>query len=711
MLRRREPPTLALLLLLALFLLYPTWAQAGTLKKEDIQRRLGELYLVQEKLTEIPAWPLTSPLEKEAGPVGYVFESIDIAPLPGFEGSPMNFLIAIDRKGNFMDVEVLEQHEPTFTFRDLGGLGETPLREFIAQYAGKSLNQPFVIALDAARNPTGMGNRQVGIATLDGISKATTSVRIVNRTVLNSALAVARAKLGFSGQKKTGPPAQALPNAFERLDFAELLDKGMVGRLRLTNADIERQFAGTEGANLDEDALAHPEALFVDLYVAYLNAPTIGRSLLGDEQYQAIMARNFENRQLWWIGSAGRFRIIDDDFTPGTQSPYVAMSQDGGYVDFRDQDFVPRGIAGPPALNASRIFGVSADAGVDPARALEIVLSIKRAKGLMLPALTERKVKLTYQPPERLFAFPPAPLPDWLLAWKGRWVDIVVIVASLILLSAVLARPRWISVNPRRLRLFRLGFLAYTLGFLGWHAQGQLSIVQITGTFKSTVSGLGLSSYLYDPVSLVLFGFLLISFVAWGRGTFCGWLCPFGALQEFIGLLAGKLHLPRLTIPLAIAKRMEYGRYGVLAVLVGCALFAPEFGENLNEVEPFKTSITVAFDRSWPFVAYAATLLLAGAFYYKLFCRFICPLGGAMSLGGKLRLVDWLARRKECGQPCQRCKAECKYDAIEPSGGIRYDACFQCLDCVGIYHDDQRCVPIMLFEKKGRKLVPRDARE
>ena len=109
----------------------------------------------------------------------------------------------------------------------------------------------------------------------------------------------------------------------------------------------------------------------------------------------------------------------------------------------------------------------------------------------------------------------------------------------------------------------------------------------------------------------------------------------------------------------------------MLAVLVGCALFAPEFGENLNEVEPFKTSITVAFDRSWPFVAYAATLLLAGAFYYKLFCRFICPLGGAMSLGGKLRLVDWLARRKECGQPCQRCKAECKYDAIEPSGGIR----------------------------------------
>ena len=703
----RRPTMIGLLffMLFGLLGLAPAWA--GTLNKADIQRRFGVPFEVQDKLSDIPAWPVTSSLEKEVGPVAYVFESIDIAPLPGFEGSPMNFLISIDRKGNFLDVEVLQQREPVFTFRDLGGLGDTPLREFIAQYAGKSLNQPFVIALDAARNHTGLASQRVGHATLDGIAKATTSVRIVNRTVLTSALAVARAKLGFAEPKARGPAAQARPDVFERLSFTQLLDKGMVGRLRLSNAEIEQRFAGTEGANVDEEALAHPDDLYVDLYVAYLNAPTIGRSILGDAQYEAAMARNFENKHLWWIGSAGRFRIIDDDFTPGTQSPYVALAQDGGFVDLRDQGFEPTGIVGPPALNASRIFGVVLDAGVDPARALDIVLTVTRAKGMVLPTLTHQKVKLAYQPPDALFAHPPEPLPEWLLAWKGRWVDIVVIVLALALLSVVLARPRWMSAHPRRLRLFRLGFLAWTLGYLGWYAQGQLSIVQITGAFKSLRAGLGLSSYLYDPVSLVLFAFTLVSFVAWGRGTFCGWLCPFGALQEFVGLLAEKLRLPRLTLPAAVARKMENGRYVVLAVLVGCAIFAPEIGENLNEVEPFKTSITVAFDRGWPFVAYAAALLLAGAFYYKFFCRFICPLGGAMSLGGKLRRLDWLNRRSECGKPCQRCKAECKYDAIEPGGEIRYDVCFQCLDCVGIYHDNQRCVPIVLFDKRGRTLTPR----
>src|SRR6185369_17641128 len=166
-------------------------------------------------------------------------------------------------------------------------------------------------------------------ATLDGISKATTSVRIIHQTVLTAALEVARAKLGFADRKKRGPPGKPLPEVFDQPSFAQMLDNGMVGRLRLTNAEVEKLFAGTDGAGVDEEALAHPDELYVDLYVAYLNASTIGRAILGDAQYQAVMERNFENRHLWWIGSAGRFQIIDDDFTPGTQSPKVALAQDG----------------------------------------------------------------------------------------------------------------------------------------------------------------------------------------------------------------------------------------------------------------------------------------------------------------------------------------------------------------------------------------------
>jgi NosR/NirI family transcriptional regulator, nitrous oxide reductase regulator len=677
-------------------------ALAGDLSKADIERRFEPPLHVQDKLTQIPAWPVTSELEPEAGPVGYVFESVDLAPIPGFEGTPMNFLVSIDRKGNFMNVELLRQHEPVF----LGGLGEAPLREFVTQYAGRNLKQQFLIALNAARNHTGPADKRSDQTTLDGVSKATASVRIVNQSVLGAALEVARAKLGFADRSKRGPAAQVRTDVDDPVAFAEMLKNGMVGRLRLSNAEVEKLFTGTDGAEVDEEGLAKPEAVFTDIYIAYLNTPSIGRAILGDAQYKAAMERNFENRHLWWIASAGRYPIVDDNFVPGGQSSRLSMGQDGLFLELRDQGFEPKDIAGPPELNTSRLFGVYAEAGLDPGRPLDLTLTITRAKGMILPILTHKTVTLKYAPPSRLFSYPPEPLPEWVLAWQQRWLDLSILSAALILLCIALARPRWISVDARRLRVFRLGFLTFTLLYVGWYVQGQLSIVQVTGALKSLKSGQGLSSFLYDPISLLLIAFTLVSFVVWGRGSFCGWLCPFGALQEFVGLLARKLHLPRLHIPLAVAKRLEWGRYIALAVLVGAALFLPHQGESLNELEPFKTAITVGFDRSWPFVAYAVALLVAGALYYKFFCRFICPLGAVMSLGGRLRRFDWLTRRIECGKPCQSCKAKCAYDAIEPTGEIRYDACFQCLDCVGIYHDAKRC-PVLLYEKKGLVLTPK----
>lgn len=674
-----------------------TWA--GDLTKADIERRFSHPYQVQDKLADLPAWPITSALEQHAGPVAYVFESIDLAPLPGFEGSPMNFLVSIDRKGNFIGIELLKQREPVFTFRDLGGKGDSLLREFIAQYAGRNIRQPFLISTGPTSNRTGQPRNHDGVAMLDGISKATTSVRIINQSVLDAAGKVARAKLGFAARNETGRAAQVRPDVYDAVSFDDMLKNGMVGHLRISNAQVEHIFAGTEGADVDERARTHPDEAFADLYIAYLNAPTIGRAILGNAQYQAVMKRNFNQHHLWWIASAGRYPIITDDFTPGAPVPRLAMSQGGTFLELRDQDYEPAVASAPPRLNASRLFGVNATSGMDPGRPLTLHLKITRAKGSVMPTLVSREVMLRYAPPASLFAYPPEPTPEWLLAWKARWIDLAVLSCALALLAMVLARPRRVALDASRLRRFRLGFLGFTLVYIGWYAQGQLSVIQLTGAIKTLHAGLSLASYRCDPISLLLIAFTLITFAVWGRGTFCGWLCPFGALQEFVDLLAR-----RWRIPLHIARRMEWARYLVLAILVGAALLLPSQAETLNEIEPFKTAFTLGLERTWPYLAYTLAVLAAGAFYYKFFCRFVCPLGAAMSLGGRLRRFDWIPRRKECGQPCQRCTSACKYDAIESNGAVRYDNCFQCLDCVGIYHDRQRCVPIMLFEKKGKRL-------
>lgn len=670
-------------------------AIAGELARTDIERRFQPPLRVGDKLRDVPAWPLTSELAPDAGPVGYVFESIDLAPIPGFEGTPINLLVAVDAEGRFLDVEVLRQHEPVF----LDGLGPAPLQEFVRQYKGRSLRQEITVA-----SAYGVGQRSERRVVLDGVAKATASVRIVNQTVLAAAFAVARQRLGFADPGTGAPAAVVRAVPFEPLSFNQMLRQGLIQRLRLSNAEAEAVFAGSEGAGTDAEVQRDPDGLFVELYVAYLNAPTTGRNLLGDAGWARLRSDLGDDRPAFWAATRGRYALADDGFVPGTPPPRLALSQRGLPLELRDanRDYA-RGF-GPADLNAALILTVPAQAGLDPGQPMEFSLGISRARGMILPVITQRNVPLTYRPVAGMFDYPERPPPEWLLAWYGRAVDLAVIAVALAMLTAVLARPRWISIEPRRLLAFRLGFLAFTLLYLGWHAQGQLSIVHLTGAIKSLAAGAGLASFLYDPVSLLLIGYTVATLIVWGRGTFCGWLCPFGVLQELVTLVARALRLRQLRLPAGVADVLARGRYVILAVLAGAAAVAPASAEWLVEIEPFKTAITVGFARGWPFVAWAAGLLVAGAFVYKFFCRYLCPLGAALTLGGRLRKWDWLPRIDACGKPCQKCRRACTYDAIAPEGAIRYDDCFQCLDCVGLVNDVRRCGPQLLVARKGRSI-------
>ena len=672
---------------------------AGDLVKADIERRFKPPLRVGEKLREVAAWPLTSELTPEGGPVAYVFESIDLAPIPGFEGTPINLLIALGSDGKFIDVEVLRQHEPVF----LGGLGPVPLNDFVKQYVGKSLKQE--ISVSSAYGNTRGGGGNVNRVVLDGVAKATASVRIVNQTVLASSLAVARARLGFADPGTRAPPAVSKPELFEPLDFAAMEKRGYIQRIALTNAEVEKLFAGTDGAGADEEALQKPDEVFVELYIAYLNAPIIGRNLLGDPSWQKLKAYLLDGQPAYWIATRGRYDLIDENFVPGTPPPRLGVKQAGLPIEMRDanRDYARNVLLAN--LRTALILNSPSQAGLDPGQPMAFEFTITRAKGMILPVITQKTISLKYAAPTALFDFPPKPLPEWLLAWQGRWPDLAIIGTALALLTVVLLRPAFISSRPRALMAFRTGFLIFTLIFIGWYAQGQLSIVQITGAIKSLMAGAGLKSFLYDPVSLLLIAFTLVSLVVWGRGTFCGWLCPFGALQEMVALLARALRIPQWRVPVRLASVLSRSRYVILAVLVAAAAFMPSAAEKLVEVEPFKTAITVGFDREWPYLVWAVGLLALGLFVYKFFCRFVCPLGAALTVGGKLRRWNWLPRIDACGKPCQKCRHACEYDAITREGAIRYDECFQCLDCVGIYNDPGRCAPKLLYARKGR-VVP-----
>jgi hypothetical protein len=106
-------------------------------------------------------------------------------------------------------------------------------------------------------------------------------------------------------------------------------------------------------------------------------------------------------------------------------------------------------------------------------------------------------------------------------------------------------------------------------------------------------------------------------------------------------------------------------------VLFGISLQSTLEMVRYAEVEPFKTAITLRFQREWPFVLYAAGLIVVSLFNRKFFCKYLCPLGAALAIPGRFRVFDWwLRRRRACGRPCQTCAQECEVRAIRPTGEI-----------------------------------------
>ncbi|MEL6210257.1 MAG: 4Fe-4S binding protein, partial [Pseudomonadota bacterium] len=267
------------------------------------------------------------------------------------------------------------------------------------------------------------------------------------------------------------------------------------------------------------------------------------------------------------------------------------------------------------------------------------------------------------------------------------------LVGLLLFGSNRMAASRWFTP-------LRLGILAFVTGFIGWWGQGQLSIVTPLAALAALQEGGSLAFLLYDPFSLAIWAAAILGLILWGRGLFCGWLCPFGALQEFMHHIGTRLRLPQITPSPVWDRHLRKLKYVLLAGLVATAVIAPTHLDKAAEIEPFKTAITVFFVREWYYVLYAVLWLALGLVLFKGFCRYVCPLGALLAIGGVLRGRDWIPRREACGSPCQLCTVRCKYGAIARDGGVQYSECFQCLDCVSIHNDSAKCVPLILANRQ-----------
>ncbi|MGI9378213.1 MAG: 4Fe-4S binding protein, partial [Methyloligellaceae bacterium] len=292
--------------------------------------------------------------------------------------------------------------------------------------------------------------------------------------------------------------------------------------------------------------------------------------------------------------------------------------------------------------------------------------------------------------------------PLWERLWKQKSVEVVILIIALVILTIIFFFQDWLAQRPQLTDKVRLGFLIFTLFGIGFYANAQLSLVNVLTFFSSLLSGFNWNYFLREPLIFLLWFGVAASLIYWGRGAFCGWLCPFGALQELVNRTAKYFKVPQFAIPWSIHERLWPLKYMIFMVIFGISLNSLALAETLAEIEPFKTVIILKFAREWPFVLFAVALLAAGLFIERFYCRYLCPLGAALAIPGKIRLFEWLKRYKHCGSPCQLCASECMVQAIHPEGQINPNECLYCLHCQTVYHNQHRC-PVVIQRRLRQK--------
>lgn len=621
--------------------------------------------------TPLPHWRLE---DGTGALVAVIGSSWEIARTTGYSGRPLDMVVAVGargpERGHVLAVRLVSHAEPVLTL----GLSDADLARFLEGFERIDLTRP-VSSPDNAPPPA--------------IARATVTSGVMRDGVLRVARLLAEATGIISG-------AGIDRTTFSPAGWADLARAGAIRSARLTLAEARAALAGA--------AVPPPEGEgdFIRLHVALVDPPTIGRNLLGAWAYQRAMADLLPGQSVLFIGSDGLAGHRGTLWRrTGTFETLTIRQGDAAFHPTAEgfmavEKLMPEDA---PPLRQMSLFRLPSE-GFDPTRPFRVELGIERpARGGGTVGVT---LGLDYALPAEFLAGPmPEPAASWEEAWAKRWPVVAGVVLQLGLLFLILLF-QTVLVRHKRLWLaLRAGFLSVTFLWLGLWVGGQLSVVQVAAFLHALLSGFRWETFLIEPVIFTLWSFVALGLLFWGRGVYCGWLCPFGAAQELANIAARRLGIRQVAVPHGVHERLWLIKYTAFVAIIAMSFYSMEKALVLAEIEPFKTAITMRMIRAWPFVLFVVALMGAGLFIERFYCRYLCPLGAGLAIPAKLRIFDWLDRRPQCGRECRLCEQRCTVGAIDPIGRINPNECVLCLRCQMIYHDPETCVVLKRRARAG----------
>ncbi|MCF1449323.1 regulatory protein NosR [Agrobacterium vitis] len=676
----------------------------------------GEIFPGADRFGEPAGEPPIAPVYRGADLAGYAYLNSDVTSSVGYSGKPIHIMVGIDPKGVVRGFKLIDHKEPIV----LIGIPQEKVVAALNSILDKDMGR---VASGADRPPQ-----------VDIVSGATVTVLVMGDSVIRSAVKLIRSnRLNASTDAPAAVAADIKTLDMSKIDIADwqtLTGDGSVRSLHMTVGEVSDGFRQANHA----DAADRPETpqgddRFIDLYIAPVSVPAIGKSLLGEAGYQRLASRLKPGQSAVLVAGDGAYSFKGSGYVRGGIFDRIELLQDGQGLRFRDRDHtrLPTLAAdGAPRLRDIALFTIPTEFGFSVTDPFELQLLVQRSINThdkaVIPYTLGYSLPDAYVIIEKAVVAPPVaetaseavpsttlePIEDqalWISIWQMNRVSIAVTVAALLVLTAIFFFQDWLVKRPVMFGWIRRGYLLFTLVWLGWYANAQLSVVNVLTFVNSLITGFNWEFFLAAPLVFILWAAVAAGLLFWGRGPFCGWLCPFGALQELTNNVAQWLKVPQVRLPWGLHERLWPIKYVIFLGLFGLSFYSLALAEMFSEVEPFKTAIVLKFAREWPFVLFALTLLSAGLFIERFYCRYLCPLGAALAIPGRIRMFEWLKRYPECGTPCQRCAKECPVQSIHPEGQINVNECIYCMHCQELYHDDHRCPHMIQVRLKREKFM------
>ncbi len=654
-------------ILLALCLLAPALASAKSLFPGEqpaldfaVVERFAETITsdgpvaVQRDENGVPGWSVVKSGQTEA----YLGSTWEISQSLGYSGYPLDVLVALSPEGQISGALLVRHNEPVLTL----GISDADINAYVQGFVG----------YDLAADPEAASD-----ALPDIISRATVSTGVLRDSILRTArtLAIARGIIPGGG--------------VDRISYRPATWAQLVGEGALT----ETQVSMTEAAGTLKDAkvpLTPSDRSFLQVWAGVIDTPTVGQNLLGSAEFGRVIGALGPGQVALLVASNGAQSHRGTDWKKTGVFDRITVRQNNTVWQPTADDYRmvrKLTIGDAPDLREISIFALPPR--IDPTAPLILEITATRPK--TDGGLTSMTIGLPYVLPEAFRMAPHIPEPLWQKIWVSKRLHTTLVALMIVILAGVLFAQEAITRRPLLWRRLRLGFLSVSFLVLGMGLNGQLSVVQVVAFLHSLLSGFHWETFLVEPVIFLLWSFTALGLLFWGRGVYCGWLCPFGALQELMNAGARRLGIRQIAVPQSVHERLWVIKYSLFVAIVALSFYSMSEALVLAEAEPFKTAISLRFMRAWPFLVFVFAILGMGLFIERFYCRYLCPLGAGLAIPAKLKIFDWLHRRPQCGRECRLCETQCTVGAIDAIGRINPNECVLCLRCQVTMNDGTQC--------------------